>query len=92
MVRGVPDHPGIASAILSPIGRANIEIDMIVQNLSTNGTTDFSFTVNRTDLDKTMKVLNDEVKDEISAKEVLGNNDVVKVSLVGVGMRSRRRC
>ncbi|SNT69485.1 aspartate kinase [Psychrobacter sp. LV10R520-6] len=88
VVRGVPDHPGIASAILSPIGRANIEIDMIVQNLSTNGTTDFSFTVNRTDLDKTMKVLNDEVKDEISAKEVLGNNDVVKVSLVGVGMRS----
>jgi aspartate kinase len=88
VVRGVPDHPGIASAILSPIGRANIEIDMIVQNLSTNGTTDFSFTVNRTDLDKTMKVLNDEVKDEIGAKEVLGNNDVVKVSLVGVGMRS----
>jgi len=88
VVRGVPDHPGIASAILSPIGRANIEIDMIVQNLSTNGTTDFSFTVNRTDLDKTMKVLNEEVKDEIGAKEVLGNNDVVKVSLVGVGMRS----
>ncbi|WP_201554004.1 aspartate kinase [Psychrobacter sp. 72-O-c] len=88
VVRGVPDHPGIASAILSPIGRANIEIDMIVQNLSTNGTTDFSFTVNRTDLDKTMKVLNEEVKNEIGAKEVLGNNDVVKVSLVGVGMRS----
>ncbi len=88
VVRGVPDHPGIASAILSPIGRANIEIDMIVQNLSTNGTTDFSFTVNRADMDKTLKVLHEEVKDEIGAKEVLGNNEVVKVSLVGVGMRS----
>ncbi|MBU5616094.1 aspartate kinase [Psychrobacter sp. TAE2020] len=88
VVRGVPDHPGIASAILSPIGRANIEIDMIVQNLSTNGTTDFSFTVNRSDMDKTMKVLNEEVKNEIGATDVLGNSDVVKVSLVGVGMRS----
>ena len=88
VVRDVPDHPGIASAILSPIGRANIEIDMIVQNVSTNGMTDFSFTVNRTDMEKTIKVLNDEVKDEIGAKEVLGNSDVVKVSLVGVGMRS----
>ncbi len=88
VVRGVPDHPGIASAILSPIGRANIEIDMIVQNLSINGSTDFTFTVNRTDMDKTLKVLNDEVKDEIGAKEILGNNEVVKVSLVGVGMRS----
>lgn len=88
LVRGVPDHPGIASAILSPIGRANIEIDMIVQNLSDNGTTDFTFTVNRTDLDKTLKVLNEEVKDEIGAKEISGNNEVVKVSLVGVGMRS----
>lgn len=88
VVRGVPDHPGIASAILSPIGRANIEIDMIVQNLSDNGTTDFTFTVNRSDLDKTLKVLHDEVKDEIGAKEILGNSEVVKVSLVGVGMRS----
>ncbi|MGM8884990.1 aspartate kinase [Psychrobacter sp. 1U2] len=88
VVRGVPDHPGIASAILTPIGRANIEIDMIVQNLSANGTTDFSFTVNRTDMDKTLKVLNEEVKDEIGAKEVSGNSEVVKISLVGVGMRS----
>jgi len=88
VVRGVPDHPGIASAILSPIGNANIEIDMIVQNLSDQGTTDFTFTVNRTDLDKAMTVLNDEVKDDIGAKEILGNSEVVKVSLVGVGMRS----
>ncbi|WP_435980363.1 aspartate kinase [Psychrobacter sp. DM4] len=88
VVRGVPDHPGIASAILSPIGNANIEIDMIVQNLSTNGTTDFTFTVNRGDMDKTMTVLNEEVKNEIGAKEIIGNSEVVKVSLVGVGMRS----
>lgn len=88
VVRDVPDHPGIASAILSPIGRANIEIDMIVQNLSTNGMTDFTFTVNRTDMEKTMKVLKNEVKDEIGAKEILANDEVVKVSLVGVGMRS----
>lgn len=88
VVRGVPDHPGVASAILSPIGNANIEVDMIVQNLSTNGTTDFSFTVNRQDLDKALTVLNNEVKDEISAKEVIGNDNVVKISLVGVGMRS----
>ena len=88
VVRGVPDHPGIASAILSPIGRANIEIDMIVQNVSAHGTTDFSFTVNRNDMDKAMSVLNNEVKDDIGAKEVVGNSDVVKVSLVGVGMRS----
>lgn len=88
VVRGVPDHPGIASAILSPIGHANIEIDMIVQNVATNGTTDFSFTVNRSDMEKTIKVLNDKVKDEIGAADVIGNSDVVKISLVGVGMRS----
>lgn len=88
VVRGVPDHPGVASAILSPIGRANIEIDMIVQNLSTNGTTDFTFTVNRGDLDKALSVLENEVKQDINAKEIIGNDNVVKVSLVGVGMRS----
>ncbi|WP_227430983.1 aspartate kinase [Psychrobacter sp. I-STPA6b] len=88
VVRGVPDHPGIASAILTPISDANIEIDMILQNLSTNGTTDFSFTVNRIDFDKALSILNNDVKDEISAKEVHGDRDVVKVSLVGVGMRS----
>ncbi|CAM4204860.1 aspartate kinase [Psychrobacter arenosus] len=88
VVRGVPDHPGVASAILTPIGKANIEVDMIVQNLSTNGTTDFSFTVNRPDLDKAIAVLNNEVKDEINAKEIIGNDNVVKLSLVGVGMRS----
>ena len=88
VVRGVPDNPGVASAILTPISDANIEIDMILQNLSTKGTTDFSFTVNRTDFDKAMQILNDDVKGDINAQEVHGDSDVVKVSLVGVGMRS----
>lgn len=88
VVRGVPDHPGIASAILSPIGAANIEIDMIIQNASVDGLTDFSFTVQRGDLDKAVKILEEKVKDEIGAAEVIGRDDVVKVSIVGVGMRS----
>lgn len=88
VVLGVPDHPGIASAILSPIGRANIEVDMIIQNMSENGVTDFSFTVPRGDFDKAMKILNEQVKDDIGASDVVGTSDVVKVSIVGVGMRS----
>lgn len=88
VVLGVPDRPGIASAILSPIGKANIEVDMIIQNMSENGVTDFSFTVPRGDFDKAMKILNEQVKDDIGAIEVVGASDVVKVSIVGVGMRS----
>ncbi len=87
VVRGVPDHPGVASAILSPVGNANIEIDMIIQNLSANGTTDFSFTVHRNDKEKALEILANAQKD-IEAKEVFGDDKVVKVSLVGVGMRS----
>ena len=87
-VRGVPDRPGIASAILSPIGAANIEIDMIIQNASIDGMTDFSFTVQRGDYDKALKILNERVKDDIGATEITGSTDVVKVSVVGVGMRS----
>ncbi len=88
VVLGVPDRPGIASAILSPIGKANIEVDMIIQNISENGVTDFSFTVPRGDFDKAIKILNETVKDDIGATSVVGTNDVVKVSIVGVGMRS----
>lgn len=88
VVRGVPDRPGIASAILSPVSAANIEIDMIIQNASEDGTTDFSFTVQRGDYDKTLKILNERVKDDIGATEISGADDVVKVSIVGVGMRS----
>lgn len=87
VVRGVPDHPGVASSILTPISDANIEIDMILQNLSDQGLTDFSFTVNRPDFDKAVKIL-ENIKQDIDAKEIHGNTDVVKVSLVGVGMRS----
>lgn len=88
VVRGVPDRPGIASAILSPVSAANIEIDMIIQNISEDGTTDFSFTVQRGDYEKALKILNEKVKDDIGASKISGTDDVVKVSIVGVGMRS----
>ena len=86
-VRGVPDTPGIASRILSPIGDANIEIDMIVQNVSADGTTDFTFTVARGDMKKAVSVLESVAKD-IGARELIADDKICKVSLVGVGMRS----
>lgn len=86
-LRDVPDHPGVASAILTPISNANIEVDMIIQNLSTQGLTDFTFTVNRGDYQKSVDILNQELP-QIGASEVIGQDKVVKVSLVGVGMRS----
>ncbi|MGJ8668188.1 MAG: aspartate kinase [Oceanococcus sp.] len=86
-VVGAPDHPGIASAILGPIGAANIEVDMIVQNVGSDGTTDFTFTVHKRDYEKAMEVMR-EVAASLGAKDVRGNDDIVKVSLVGVGMRS----
>ncbi len=84
---GVPDQPGVASKILSPIGKANIEIDMIIQNVGVDGTTDFTFTVHRNDYDKALAVL-EQTKQELGAREVSGDNKIVKISLVGVGMRS----
>jgi len=84
---GVPDQPGVASKILSPIGKANIEIDMIIQNVGVDGTTDFTFTVHRNDYDKALAVL-EQSKLELGAREVSGDNKIVKISLVGVGMRS----
>lgn len=86
-LRDVPDRPGIASAILTPISDANIEVDMIIQNISTQNLTDFTFTVNRNDYQKSLQILNEHIKD-IGATELLGHDKVVKVSLVGVGMRS----
>jgi aspartate kinase len=86
-ILGVPDKPGIASGILSPIGDANIEIDMIVQNVGADDTTDFTFTVHRNDYDKAFKIL-ENVARELGAREVIGDNKIVKISLVGVGMRS----
>lgn len=84
---GVPDMPGVASAILKPISDANIEIDMIVQNIAEDKTTDFTFTVHRNDYDKTMQILQSTGSD-LGAKKVVGDDKIVKVSIVGVGMRS----
>jgi aspartate kinase len=84
---GVPDQPGVAHRILGPIGNANIEVDMIVQNVGADATTDFTFTVHRNDYEKATKLLQ-KVADELGAKQITGDNKIVKVSLVGVGMRS----
>ena len=86
-LRGVPDRPGVAFEILAPIGRANIEVDMIVQNVGTDGLTDFTFTVHRNDYEQALKVLQ-KTAAELGARDVLGDKQIVKVSLVGVGMRS----
>ena len=87
-VMGVADRPGIAYAICGPIADANIDIDMIVQNVGANGLTDFSFTVNRNEYQKAIKVLEDERSNGLASKEILGDNRIAKVSLVGIGMRS----
>jgi len=86
-VVGVPDIPGVASRILGPISRANIEVDMIVQNIGADQTTDFTFTVHRNDYAKAQQVLEQIVK-ELGARECVGDNKIAKVSIVGVGMRS----
>ena len=86
-VSGVPDLPGIASTILGPVGRANVEVDMIVQNTGADGLTDFTFTVKRDDYQRTMDMLTPVVS-EIGARELNGDNEIAKVSIVGVGMRS----
>ena len=86
-VVGVPDIPGVASRILGPVSRANIEVDMIVQNIAADQTTDFTFTVHRNDYDKAQQILLQVVK-ELGAREAVGNNRIAKVSIVGVGMRS----
>jgi aspartate kinase len=87
MVVGVPDRPGVASTILGPVADANIEVDMIVQNSAADGATDFTFTVNREDYDLTLEILR-EVAEGLSAREVKGDRNIVKISIVGVGMRS----
>src|SRR5512134_464667 len=86
-ILGVPDRPGIAYQILGPIGDANIDVDMIVQNVGHDGMTDFSFTVGRNDYHKTLKLLDPVVK-HIKARGVEGGEKIAKVSVVGVGMRS----
>jgi aspartate kinase len=87
-ILGVPDRPGIAYSILGPIGEANIDVDMIIQNTSVDGLTDFSFTVHRNEFDKAMGIANNQIKPAIQARDVHGDNKICKVSLVGVGMRT----
>lgn len=86
-IEGVPDTPGVAYQILGPIGNANIEVDVIVQNISHDNTVDFTFTVSRTELPRAEEILN-EVARDIKAAKVSSNNKIAKVSVVGVGMRS----
>ena len=87
-VQGVPDRPGIAFAILGKVAAANIDVDVIIQNQSIEGLTDFSFTVHRNEYQKTLNVLREQVQGEIKAKQILGDDKIAKVSVVGIGMRS----
>ena len=86
-ILGVPDKPGVAYAILGPVSDANIEIDMIIQNQGQDGTTDFTFTVHRNDRAQALDILN-QVAKELGARQVVSDDTIAKVSLVGVGMRS----
>ena len=87
-VLGVPDHPGIAYQILGPVADANIDVDMIIQNIGNDGMTNFSFTVNRNEFERTMDMLKSQVQPDIGARDVVGGDKIAKVSIVGVGMRS----
>jgi len=87
-VLGVPDKPGIAVGILGPIAEANIDVDMIIQNASTEGMTDFSFTVHRNEYKRAMQILENQVKPKIGARGIVGDDRIAKVSLVGIGMRT----
>jgi aspartate kinase len=85
---GVPDKPGIAFQILGPVAEANIDIDVIIQNVSHDGKTDFSFTVHRNDYARTMELLQNTVGPATNASKVVGDPKICKVSIVGIGMRS----
>jgi len=87
-VLGVPDRPGIAYQILGPVADANIDVDMIIQNVGHDGMTDFSFTVHRNEYAKAMEILRSQVQPHIGARDVIGGDKIAKVSVVGVGMRS----
>lgn len=86
-ILGVPDQPGVAYHILGPIADSNIEVDMIVQNVAEDSTTDVTFTVHRSEYEKALQILRKTAK-ELGAREVNGDNQIVKISVVGVGMRS----
>jgi len=87
MVLGVPDTPGIAYQILGPIADANIDVDIIIQNQGAQ-TTDFTFTVHKNEMEKALEILNTKVQPDIHAREIIGDDNIAKVSAVGVGMRS----
>ncbi|MFY9476188.1 MAG: aspartate kinase [Aquabacterium sp.] len=87
-VVGVPDTPGIAYQILGKVAEANIDVDVIIQNVSHDGKTDFSFTVHRNDYQRTLDLLNNNVQSTLGAKEIVGDPKICKVSIVGIGMRS----
>ncbi|MFZ9121874.1 MAG: aspartate kinase [Burkholderiaceae bacterium] len=87
-IAGVPDKPGIAYKILGPVAEANIDVDMIIQNASHDGMTDFSFTVHRNELAKALEVIESKVQPQIQAREITSDNQICKVSVVGIGMRS----
>ena len=87
-VLGVPDSPGVAFRILGPVADANIEVDVIIQNISKDGKADFSFTVSQSDFARTLELLRETVLPELGAKEVVGDPNICKVSIVGIGMRS----
>jgi aspartate kinase len=84
----VPDTPGVAYSILGPVAAANIDVDMILQNQSVQGTTDFSFTVNRNDFARTLDLLKNQIGPAVGAGEIVSDDKVCKVSIVGIGMRS----
>ena len=86
-VLGVPDRPGIAFSILGPVSDANIEVDMIIQNIGRDGTTDFTFTLHRNDYERTLEILRERAA-QLGAREVSGDTKIAKLSLVGIGMRS----
>lgn len=86
-IRGVPDRPGIAAQILGEVGKANVNVDMIVQNVGADGSTDFTFTVHRSDYKSALDILR-QVAQALKAREVSGDDKIVKISVVGVGMRS----
>jgi aspartate kinase len=84
----VPDRPGVAFSILGPVAEANIDVDMIIQNQSQDGSTDFSFTVHRNEYERALAVLRENVLGSIGAKDLVGDPKIAKISVVGIGMRS----
>ncbi|EDZ64843.1 asparate kinase, monofunctional class [beta proteobacterium KB13] len=86
-VQGIPDTPGLAYQILGPIAEQNIDVDMIIQNIGHDGENDFTFTVNKSELDKTLEIL-EGMKSHLNAKKIIGDPNIAKLSLVGVGMKS----